>query len=253
MLTKRIIPLFLLKGQRLVKGTRYCDHIDVGDPVSQAMIYDAQGAEEIVIVDIDAAREGRLIDTGIVKEMIEKCRLPIAAGGGIRSLDDARRCFGAGADKIVINSHAVIDPALVKAMADEFGSQSVVASIDVQRNGHDGYDVCIFSGAQKAELNLETLVKRYLASGVGEMIVTVIDREGTVSGFEPDLYKKLRPLVNVPLIASGGAGSYDDMVELFRQTDCDGIALGKMLCLRDYDIVRIKSYLKGKHVLVREA
>ena len=253
MITKRIIPLFLLRGKRLVKGTNFKDFIDVGDPVSQAMIYDAQGAEEVVIVDIDATREGRLINTDIVREMIEKCRLPIAAGGGIKSLDDARRCFGAGADKIVINSQAIIDPELVKGMADEFGSQSVVASIDVKCNMQGNYDVYIFSGTKKVEVGLEALVERYLEKGVGELIITSINREGTVSGFDYELYRKLRPIINVPLIASGGAGSYDDMVKLFEESDCDGVALGKILCLRDYDIVRIKSYLKGKHVLVREA
>ncbi|MBU0671653.1 MAG: imidazole glycerol phosphate synthase cyclase subunit [Candidatus Margulisbacteria bacterium] len=252
MLTKRIIPLFLLKGSRLVKGSHFGDYVDVGDPVSQAMIYDAQGAEEVVILDIEATKHDRMIDTSIITEAIEKCRLPIAAGGGIKNLEDAHCCFRAGADKIVINSHAALNPDLVKEMSDEFGSQSVVASIDVNKSAGGRYDVYIFSGTKKIDIGLEKLVETYLANGIGEIIVTSIGQEGTLSGFDCDLYQKLRPLVNVPLIASGGSGSYDDMVNLFQKSDCDGVALGKMLCLRDYDIVRIKSYLKGKNVLIRE-
>lgn len=253
MLTKRIIPLFLLKGKRLVKGTRFNDHVDVGDPVSQAMIYDAQGAEEVVIVDIEAAQQNRIMDVEIIREMIEKCRLPIAAGGGIKTLDDARRYFRAGADKIVINSYAALSHDLAREMVMEFGSQSVVTVIDVKRRQGGEFEVYVLAGTKRIDISLERLIERYLADGVGEIIVTSIDREGTVSGFDFDLYRRIRPLINVPLIASGGASSYDDIVKLFKESDCDGVALGKMLCLRDYDIVRIKSYLKGKHVIVRDA
>lgn len=249
----RIIPLFLLKGKRLVKGTQFGDFIDVGDPVSQAMIYDAQGADEIIIVDIEASNEGRIIDTGIITDMITTCRLPISAGGGIRNIEDARKCFEAGADKIVVNTHAALNPPLVNELADEFGSQSVVVSIDVKKNNNGSYEVLVFSGKHKAYVKLDALIRTVLKNGAGEIMITSIDKEGTLSGFDYELFQAVRDVVTVPLIASGGAGCYDDMVKLFKESNCDACAIGKMIFLRDYDIVRIKSYLKGRKVLVREA
>ncbi len=253
MIAHRLIPLFLLKGKRLVKGTCFKDHIDVGDPLSQAMIYDAQGADEIAIVDIDASKTGGLIDTSIIEAMISKCRLPIAAGGGIKSLDDARKCFAAGADKIIVNTHAILRPGFVKELAAEFGSQSVVVSIDVKKDGKNGRAVYVYSGTRKIEACVEDVVKDMVDNAAGELIITAIDRDGTLSGYDIELYKRLRDLINVPAIASGGAGSYDHIVDLFDQTGFDACAIGKMLFLRDYDMVRIKSYLKGRSVLVREA
>jgi len=253
LLAKRIIPHFLLKGKRLVKGTNFGGFVDVGDPVSQAMIYDAQGADEIIIVDIDASREGRIIDTNIIDQILKQCRLPIGAGGGIRTIDDARRCFGAGADKIIVNTQAVLNPTFVSDLAAVFGSQSIVVSLDVRRNGTNNYDLYICSGEQMIDIMPHDIIKKLVDYGAGEFIITTIDGEGTLKGFDCDLYSSLRESINVPLIASGGAGSYDDIANLFEKTDSDACAIGKMLFLRDYDIVRIKSYLKWKKVLTREA
>lgn len=253
MIARRIIPLFLLRGSRLVKGTYFKNHIDVGDPISQAMIYDAQGADEIIILDIDATKENRTIDTGIISEIIRKCRLPIAAGGGIKSIADARRCFHAGADKIVVNTQAVLEPSLVRVLADEFGSQSVVVAIDVLRRPKGELDIYVRSGTQKAKGSFEKILSQVIENGAGEIVVTAIQREGALKGFDLELYNKLRPIIPVPFIACGGAGSYDHLVDLFQKTGCDGCGIGKMLFLRDYDIVRIKSYLKGRGVAVRDA
>lgn len=253
MISKRIIPLFLLSGARLMKGSNFKDFIDVGDPLSQAMIYDAQGADEILFVDICASENGVLVNTDTINQMIGKCRLPIGVGGGVRSAADARKCFSSGADKIIVNTHAVLNRFLVKELADEYGSQSIVVSVDVKKNKSGSYDVYIFSGKKKAEIGVETLISQVVEYGAGEIILTSIDREGTLSGFDYDLYNKTRNMIPVPLIASGGAGCYDDIVKLFQETDCDACALGKMLFLRDYDIVRIKSYLRGKRIPVREA
>ena len=253
MLAKRIIPHFLLKGNRLVKGTNFGGFVDVGDPVSQAMIFDAQGADEIIIVDIDAYEEGRIIDTNTIDRILSQCRLPIGVGGGIRTIDDARRCFGAGADKIIVNTQAVINPAFVSELAAEFGSQSIVVSLDVRRNGADNYNLYIYSGGQMIDIMPHDIIKKLVDYGAGEFIITSIDREGTLKGFDCDLYNSIRKSINVPLIASGGVGSYDDIVSLFKETDSDACTIGKMLFLRDYDIVRIKSYLKWKKVLTREA
>lgn len=253
MIAKRIVPLFLLKGKRLVKGTNFKDFVDVGDPVSQAMIYDAQGADEIIIVDIDASKENRIMDGRIIEAMIYQCRLPIGVGGGIKNIQDAYVYFKAGADKIVINTQAILRPSLVKELALEFGSQSVVVSLDVKKNGFGAYDVYVYSGKEKIGVDFTRQIKEFIDNGAGEIIITSIDKEGTLLGFDYDLYNLVRGLISIPLIASGGSGCYDDMVKLFKETDSDACAVGKMLPLRDYDIVKIKSYLKGKGVWVREA
>jgi imidazole glycerol-phosphate synthase subunit HisF len=250
---KRIIPVFLLKGSRFFKGTNFKEHIDVGDPLSQSMIYDAQGSEEIVVVDIEASAENRLIDTSLIAMIVKKCRLPIAAGGGIRNISDARKCFDAGADKIIVNSHVVNNPDLAKELAAEFGSQSVVVSIDVKKNTKGGHDVFTFSGTEKTNISIEYVIEKVIENCAGELLVTSIDNEGTMSGFDYGLYKKISDLVPVPLIASGGSGCYDHIVRLFNETGVDACGLGKMLFLRDYDIVRIKAYLKGKGIFVRDA
>ena len=253
MIAKRIIPLFLLRGDRLVKGTRFKNHIDVGDPISQAMIYDAQGADEIIILDIDATSQGRTINTSIISEIIRKCRLPIAAGGGIKSIADARKCFHAGADKIIVNTQAVLNPSLIRVLADEFGSQSVVVAMDLLRTQKGKYDIYVRCGTQKVKDSFEQILSQVIKCGAGEIVITAIQQEGTLGGFDIDLYKKLRAIIPIPFIASGGVGSYDHMVDLFKITGCDGCGVGKMLFLRDYDIVRIKSYLKGRFVAVRDA
>lgn len=253
MYPRRIIPVFLLKGGRLVKGTNFKNFTDVGDPLSQAMIYDAQGADEIIVLDITASNEGRLIDTRIINNLIKNCRLPIGAGGGIKKLKDAVKCFNAGADKIVVNTSAALNPDLVKELADEFGSQSVVVSLDVMKNSSNNYSVYTNSGKTQTDAELKHLIKELIECGAGELMVTSIDKEGTLSGFDYDLYKDIEKLVSIPLISSGGSGCYDDMVKLFRETSSDACGIGKMLFLRDYDIVRIKSYLKGRKIHLRDA
>ncbi len=253
MLTKRLIPHFLLYKSRLVKGTNFKNFVDVGDPLSQSLIYDAQGAEELIMVDIMASGENRVVDILLIFALAARCRLPITIGGGIHTINDARRCFLSGADKIVLNTAAVTNPDLISKFVDKFGSANVVVSIDVRRIKKDHYEVYIFSGTRKITTDIIKLIKQIQYLGAGELIVTSITQEGTLSGFDCELYKKIRPYVTIPLIASGGASCYDDLVHIFQDRDCDAAALGKMLFLRDYDIVRIKSYLKGKKILVREA
>lgn len=252
MLPKRIIPVFLYNNQRLVKGTQFQHHLDVGDPISQGMIYDAQGADEIIIIDILATKEKRTINPAIINEMIKKCRLPITAGGGIQSIGDAKKCFDAGADKIVVNSHAIKNPHLIKQLSREFGSQSVILSLDVKKTKNATYELYTHSGQEKSDTPLEKTLETMLTQEPGELMITSIDREGTLSGFDIELYSLFADL-NIPLIASGGAGSYDHIVELFKKTSCDAVGLGKMLFLRDYDIPRIKSYITGRKVFIREA
>jgi cyclase len=251
--SKRLILQFLLKGRRLVKGTRFKGFTDVGDPVAQAVIYDAQGADEIVIVDVEASRKGAVIDPNVISAMTRQCRLPIAAGGGIRSVRDARTCFHAGADKIVVNTAALLRPKLIRELSEEFGAQSVMVSLDVKR-GPGGLPVVLACSGSKAVAGpLEEHLERAVSLGAGEILLTSIDREGTLSGYDDGLYARTAEKVTVPIIASGGAGCYDDLVRLFQGTAVDAAAIGKMLFLRDYDVIRIRSYLRWKGVTVRDA
>jgi imidazole glycerol-phosphate synthase subunit HisF len=153
----------------------------------------------------------------------------------------------------VLNTAAILNPPLVRELANEFGAQSVVVSIDVKKNAAGAYDIYTHAGKQKHAIALPAFIDRAVAAGAGEIMITSIDQEGTLSGFDDALYRDLRKQVPVSFIASGGAGCYDDIVRLFKETDCDACAIGKMLCLRDYDIVRIKSYLTGRKVVTRDA
>ncbi|MCS7084253.1 MAG: imidazole glycerol phosphate synthase cyclase subunit [Aquificaceae bacterium] len=250
---KRIIPLFLLSGNRLVKGTNFSSYIDTGDPLSQAKIYDAQGADEIIILDINASKSGKVISSELLRKIASACKLPICAGGGIKTLQDARELFLNGADRVVINTHALLNPDLIKHLADEFGSQAIIVSIDVKKTQQGKYKVYIFSGKVPSEVDIFKHIELCIKLGAGEIMLTSIDKEGTLSGFDIELYKSVRERFDIPLIASGGAGNYEHIATLFEKVDCEACAIGKMLFLRDYDIVRIKSYLIGKAIIVRNS
>jgi len=248
MICKRIITSLLLHGNRLVKGTKFNDYVDVGDPVSQCMIASDQGADEICLLDIDASHENRVIDYKLVESITDVCKIPLAVGGGIRTTDDAQKLIQAGAEKIVINSHAICDPATIPILSRKFGSQSVIVSIDVIPVNDMDYNVYLNG---RDVLDLWAYLDTISQEGVGEFLITDISKEGTLSGFNYDLYAECCERVKQPIVASGGAGCYDDIVRLFEHTDCDACALGKMLCLRHYDMIGIKSYITGKGINVR--
>jgi imidazole glycerol-phosphate synthase subunit HisF len=249
---KRIIVQLLLKGKRLVKGTGFSRFIDVGDPISQAMIFEAQGADEIMVVDIEASHSKRLIDGSLIKKMIKNCYVPLAAGGGVQTLADARKILFAGADKIIINTAAIENPLIIKKISRVFGSQSVVISIDVRRRG-GLYEIFGNSGKTRSQWKFLEYLKLVQELGAGEIIITSIDREGTTRGFDIELISLAKENSRVPIIAAGGAGNYGDFVDVFQKTNADAAALGKMLFLRDYDIIKIKSFLKNYRINVRKA
>ncbi len=230
---KRIIPTFLLKGNRLVKGTKFRDYIDVGDPISQAKIYDAQGADEIIITDILATNEKKKIDTSLITKLTSVCHTPIAVGGGIDSTEKAIDYFESGADKIIINTGALEDPTLIKELSKNFGSQSIVVSIDVKKDNDGKFIIYSHSGNCVANIKLESYLQQIIKYGCGEIMLTSIDADGMLCGYDYELYSKYAPLISVPLIASGGAGCYDDIVKVLQINGVDACGVGKMLFLRD--------------------
>ncbi len=248
---KRIIPSLLYRNGRLWKGTNFKDFIDVGDPASQTMVFDAQGADEIQLTNIDGP-QGKKIPLDLIKKINTLCRVPIAVGGGITSVEEAMNLFNAGADKIIINTAAFKSPDLIKKSAEALGNQAICVAIDV-RFENNQYYIYTHSGTKREDIPLKEALIKFQDLGAGEILLTSIDHEGTLKGYDLDLYRKFGPLVQVPFLVNGGCGRYQDIIDLDRMNLADGYVIGKMLCLRDYDVVRIKAYLTGKQVVTREA
>ncbi len=249
---KRLIAKMSLMGNRLAKGTRFTDFVDVGDPVSQTKIMDAQGIDEIVIVDANAERGTRTIAPDLVARMAKVCHVPLTAGGGVASVADARALLAAGADKVIVTDAAFANERLVAELVDALGADAVCVALDVRKE-ENTYVPYAQNSTKRIDGDLFTWAERFTQAGARQMIVTSIDRDGTLSGFDFELYAACRDRVEADVVAAGGAGSYDDIVALFASSACVGCCIGKMLSLRDYDIVRIKAYLHGKGVSVRDA
>lgn len=250
MLTKRIIPSLLLRTGRLVKGVTFAGHKDAGNPDTTAKVHDAQGADEIILLDIDAAREGRGPDANAIRRVARECSMPLTVGGGIRSIDDGRACMDAGADKLCLTAAALDSLGVIGALAHVFGAQAVVAGIDVLTI--DGaprlYDHR--TGMAVADVDLLEWTAEAIRSGVGEIKLMAVDREGTRTGMATDLLNTFMERFDVPIILEGGAGSLEDL-DAALVAGADALALGTMLVFSDNNIVKVKRYLAGKGHNVR--
>jgi imidazole glycerol-phosphate synthase subunit HisF len=220
MLKTRVIPCLLLKGQGLVKTTRFRDPVYVGDPINAIKIFNDKEVDELIVLDISASREGRAPRFELIRDIASECFMPLAYGGGIRSLDEIRELFAIGVEKVVLNTAAIRDPALVEAAARAAGSQSIVVSIDAKRRLFGGYEVYGAGGTQGTGLRPVEFAARMEAAGAGEIFLTSIDRDGTAEGFDIELVRGVSDAVSVPVVACGGAGS----VGHFRQAVLDGHA-----------------------------
>ena len=211
MLLKRIIPCLDVDKGRVVKGVRYVDHVDAGDPVEVAKLYDAQEADEITFLDISASHEGRRILLDAVSRTAESVFMPLTVGGGVRSLQDVRDLLNAGADKVSIMTAAVENPDLVAEAAVKIGSANLVVAIDCRANGSGGWEVCTHGGRRSTGLDAVAWAGRMAELGAGEILLTSMDRDGTKSGYDLPLLRAVAERVSVPVIASGGGGSADDL------------------------------------------
>jgi imidazole glycerol-phosphate synthase subunit HisF len=207
----RVIPCLDVANGRVVKGVNFVDLIDAGDPVEQARAYDAAGADELCFLDITASHEARGTILDVVRRTAEVCFMPVTVGGGVRSADDARALLLAGADKVAVNSAAVSRPEVVAEIADRFGSQCIVASIDARRSG-SGWEVFTHGGRRGTGIDAVEHARRLAELGAGELLVTSMDRDGTRSGFDLELTRTIADLVGVPVVASGGVGGLGDLV-----------------------------------------
>jgi len=249
-LARRIIPCLDTDGGRVVKGVHFEGLRDAGDPVELAARYNAEGADELVVLDIAAARDYRPTFLETIRRVAEQLAIPLTAGGGIRSLDDARAVVRAGADKVTVNTAAVERPALLSELSREFGAQAVVLAIDAKRLGQ-AWQVRIRGGKQETNLDAESWANQGVEMGAGEILLTSVDRDGTKSGFDIDLTCAIGRSVTVPVIASGGAKSPEHFLEVFTAGVADAALAASIFHDNLQPIRRLKEYLRKNGVEVR--
>ena len=251
MLSKRVIPCLDVQDGRVVKGTRFVDVRDAGDPVALASRYDREGADEVVFLDITASIERRRTVVDLARRVAESLSIPFCVGGGIGSVDLAAAILRAGADKVAVNTAAVRRPALLGEIAARAGSQAAVLAIDAKKRSDGGYEVVVEGGRISTGLDAIEWARRGVAAGAGEILLTSIDRDGTRDGFDLELTARVADAVRVPVIASGGAGSASDFVELFTTTGSDAGLAASIFHSGEVVVSDLKRALAGRGVRVR--
>jgi cyclase len=251
MLAKRVIPCLDVKDGRVVKGTRFVDLRDAGDPVALAARYDREGADEVVFLDITASHERRRTVVELAQRVAEVLTIPFCVGGGIGSADLAAAILRAGADKVAVNTAAVRRPELLGEIASRAGSQAAVLAIDAKRREHGGYEVYVEGGRTPTGLDAVEWARRGVAAGAGEILLTSIERDGTRDGFEIQLTSLVAAAVNVPVIASGGAGQVTDFAELFANTGADAGLAASIFHSGEIAVADLKVALGGRGIVVR--
>ena len=256
MLTKRVIPcLDVLKG-RVVKGTSFTNLKDAGDPVELAAFYNKEGADELVFLDIGATPEARNTMVEVVERISEKVFIPFTVGGGLRNVGDMRRMLQAGADKITINTQAVLKPDLVREGADKFGSQCIVVAIDARRAGEDKemrWEVLTHGGRRPAGIDAIEWACNAVDLGAGELLVTSWDADGRQRGYDIELTRAISEAVTVPVIASGGAGTLEHMYDVLVNGKADAVLAASIFHYQTYSIKQVKDYLTSKGIPIRAA
>ena len=250
MLKNRIIPCLDVKNGRAVKGINFVDLKDAGDPVEQAKIYSDGGADEICFLDITASNENRDIIYNVVKDTSKKCFVPLTVGGGVRSVNDISKLLNCGADKVSINTAAVQNSEVVMDSSKKFGSQCIVVAIDAKRNG-EKWEIFTHGGRNNTGIDAIEFAKKMEESGAGELLVTSMDRDGTQVGFDIDLTSKISSKVNIPVIASGGVGNLDHLVDGIKLGNASAVLAASIFHYGKYSIKEAKEYLKSKGIPVR--
>ena len=249
MLARRIIPCLDVSGGRVVKGVHFEALRDAGDPVEQAARYDAEGADELVFLDISATTDERRTTLDMVSRVADTVFIPFTVGGGIRTVDDARLVLRAGADKIAVNTAAVRDPALVQRLASSFGSQCVVAAVDVRRRGNR-YGVMVAAGREETPLEAIEWVRHLEQLGAGEILLTSMDRDGTQAGYDLDLLRAASAAVRIPVIASGGAGRLEHLAEAL-DAGAHGVLAASIFHFEGSSILEARQFLRARGFPVR--
>tara|TARA_Y100000031_G_C8183889_1_gene367914 strand:- start:409 stop:1173 length:765 start_codon:yes stop_codon:yes gene_type:complete len=253
MLTKRIIPCLDVKGGRVVKGTSFMSLRDAGDPVELASFYYKEDADELVFLDITATPEERDTMVDIVERISEEVFMPLTVGGGLRSIDDMRRMLAAGADKVSINTAAVLKPSLIREGANKFGSQCIVVAIDAKRveSKEPRWEVYIQSGQKPTSIDALAWAKQAVELGAGELLLTSMDADGHKAGYDIELTRAISEAVSVPVIASGGAGTLEDLFEALVLGKADAVLAASIFHYGSYTIHETKQYLAKRGILIR--
>lgn len=259
MLKVRVIPCLDVKDGRVVKGVNFVSLRDAGDPVEQATAYDAAGADELMFLDITASHERRGAILDVIARTADVCFMPLSVGGGIRQVEDARRLLLAGADKISVNTAAVENPDLISGCADAFGSQAVVVAIDAKHGAtvsggagrNDGWRVFTYGGRNDTGLDVVEYAVNAVKRGAGEILLTSMDRDGAKTGYDLDLLKAVTDAVNVPVIASGGAGNAQHMVDAVVKGGADAVLAASIFHFGEVSVAEVKQAMAAAHIPVR--
>ena len=250
MLAKRIIPCLDVTNGRVVKGINFVDLIDAGDPVEIAKKYNDQGADELTFLDITASSDNRDLILGIIERVAEQVFIPLTVGGGVRAVNDIRRLLNAGADKVSINTAAINNPSLVSNAAERFGSQCIVVAIDEKKTGND-WEIFTHGGRNPTGLNAISWAKEMVRRGAGELLITSMDKDGTKSGFDNELNAAISSEVDVPIIASGGVGNLDHLVDGIIEGKADAVLAASIFHFGEYTITEAKNHMRQKKIEVR--
>lgn len=251
MLAKRIIPCLDVKDGRVVKGINFLNLIDAGDPVEQAQYYDKQGADELVYLDITASHEKRDIMLDVVRRTAEQVFMPLTVGGGVRTVEDAQLLLKSGADKITMNTAAVLNPDLIKECSDRFGSQATVLAIDAKKRNQNKWQVYIYGGREPVDKDALEWALHAEELGAGEILLTSMDRDGTKMGYDIELTRKISQSVSIPVIASGGCGTIEHIEHVFTQGYADAALAASIFHYRENSIHEVKRFLLERNIHVR--
>jgi imidazole glycerol-phosphate synthase subunit HisF len=251
MLTKRIIPCLDVTAGRVVKGTKFLNLRDAGDPVECAIAYNDQGADELVFLDITASSDERNIMVDVVRRTAEKCFMPLTVGGGIRTVEDMREMLLAGADKVGVNTAAVKTPAVISQGAQAFGSQCIVVAIDAKRNERGSWTVYTHGGRYPTELDAVEWAREVDGRGAGEILLTSMDADGTKAGYDVELTAAVSAAVHIPVIASGGAGSLAHMAEVLGRGKADAVLAASIFHFGEHTVEEVKGFLASRGIPVR--
>jgi len=251
MLAKRIIPCLDVKDGRVVKGVNFVNLRDAGDPIEQARVYDSMGADELIFLDISATPEGHRTTAEVVRAVADQVFLPLTVGGGIRSVEDMRRILLAGADKISVNTAAVLDPQLLSVGAERFGSQCIVLAIDAKWKEDGKWEVYVQGGRTPTGKDAVEWAQQGVAAGAGEILLTSMDSDGTLAGYDLELTKTVVHAVNVPVIASGGAGSIDHFADVLILGEADAALAASLFHDHVLSIGDVKRYLINSQIPIR--
>ena len=251
MLKMRVIPCLDVHAGRVVKGVNFVDLVDAGDPVEQARVYDAQGADELCFLDITASHEQRDTILGVVAGTAEVCFMPLTVGGGVRAIEDVRALLLAGADKVSINTAAVANPAFVAEAARKFGTQCIVVAIDAKRVEGGGFEIFTHGGRKPTGIDAIGWARRMAGSGAGEILLTSMDRDGTRVGFDLELTRAVADAVTIPVIASGGVGTLDHLVDGIRDGHATAVLAASIFHFGEHSIGEAKAHMHAAGIPVR--